>query len=263
MPFATVNGACLHYRVAGRSGRPPIVFANSLGSDMRIWGEVEERLRDRCEMLFFDQRGHGLSEVTEEPYSIAQLGEDLVGLLDHIGWRVVCLCGVSVGGMIAMQVADRHPDRISGLVLLDTAAKIGTVESWNERIGAVEHGGLASISEHVLFRWFPPGYAVRHPQRWAAWRRMLEGTPVQGYINTCKALRDADLQNHLARLTLPTVVRVGSADQSTPPNLVAATAQKIAGADFAIIAGAGHVPSIDAPDAVSDAIWSIGSTGRA
>ncbi|NTG38989.1 3-oxoadipate enol-lactonase [Agrobacterium rhizogenes] len=254
MPFITVNNIQLHYRLSGRRNGPRIAFANSLGSDLRIWGEVEQRLGQDFEMLFFDQRGHGLSEVTDQPYTISQLAADLLGLLNIIGWTQVSLCGVSVGGMIAMEAAAQGPDHVTRLVLLDTATKIGTAAGWNDRISAIETSGIPIVSEQILTRWFPSEYRMREPRAWEAWRRMLESTADRGYINTCLALRDADLTAAAGRLAVPTLVMAGSNDQSTPPELVAATAGQIAGSRFENIPGAGHLPCIDAPDVLAGAI---------
>jgi pimeloyl-ACP methyl ester carboxylesterase len=161
MAFASINGAGIHYRVSGRSGNQRIVFVNSLGTDMAIWADVEAELLDDFEMLFFDKRGHGLSEVTPDPYSIAQLSRDLAGLLNHCGWRSASVCGVSIGGMIAMQFALDEPSRLDRLILMDTAAKIGNPESFAMRIGAIESQGMAASSEQILNRWFPPSYRTK------------------------------------------------------------------------------------------------------
>ncbi|MBB4000199.1 bifunctional 3-oxoadipate enol-lactonase/4-carboxymuconolactone decarboxylase PcaDC [Aureimonas pseudogalii] len=254
MPFHSVNGIVLHYRMHGTPGRPRLVFLNSLGSDLRIWDAVAERLRASHELLFYDLRGHGLSEATPAPYSIERHLADLCGLLDALGWTRVVPVGLSVGGLIAQAFAARHPERVEALVLMDTAARIGTRESWNDRIAAVEGGGLGAIGGAIVERWFGAAFRSSEPATVAGWRTMLERTSVAGYVGTCAALRDADLTPELPAIRAPTLVIAGSEDLSTPPDLVRRTAEGIVGGRFAEIAGAGHLPCIDRPTEVAELV---------
>ncbi|WP_182086304.1 3-oxoadipate enol-lactonase [Aureimonas sp. ME7] len=247
MPFRSVNGIAIHYRLAGPPGRPRLAFLNSLGSDLRIWDEVVERLSRDHELLLYDMRGHGLSEETPPPYSLDLHLEDFTGLLDALGWERVVPVGLSVGGLVAQAFAARHPERVEALVLLDTAAKIGTTQSWNERIASVEENGLASISAAVVERWFGASFRSGEPAALRGWQAMLERTTVAGYAGTCAALRDADLRPECAAIRAPTLVAVGTEDLATPPALVRDTAERIAGSRFVEIPGAGHLPCIDQP----------------
>ncbi len=254
MPFQDINGITVHYRLAGTPGRPRLAFLNSLGSDMRIWDEVAHQLGGAYELLVYDMRGHGLSGATEAPYTIELHLADFVSLLDACGWARVSAVGLSVGGMVAQAFAARHPERVDRLILLDTAARIGTAESWNERIAAVERGGLASIGSAVVERWFGAAFRQSRAATVKGWRAMLERTPAAGYNGTCAALRDADLTGELAAIRAPTLVAVGSEDLATPPDLVRRTADAIPGARFVEIEGAGHLPCIDRPGEVAELI---------
>jgi 3-oxoadipate enol-lactonase len=251
MAFARVNGQVLHHRIAGTHGRPRLVFSNSLGSDFRIWDAVVDRLAGGFEILLYDSRGHGLSDAPSGDYSIADHSADLLALLDHLGWAKVSLVGLSVGGLIAQDIAIRHAGRLERLVLLDTAAKIGGPELWSGRIEAVGRAGLASISDAVIGRWFTEGFARERSAERQGWLNMLERTPAQGYAGTCAAIRDADFTAELGSIGVPTLVAVGDADLSTPPDLVRATAEAIPGARFEIIRDAGHLPCLETPDAVA------------
>ncbi|ODS51426.1 MAG: 3-oxoadipate enol-lactonase [Agrobacterium sp. SCN 61-19] len=251
MPFARTNGVVLHYRLAGRRGAPRIAFANSLGSDMAIWEEVADELGRDFELLFHDKRGHGLSEVAATPGGIADYANDLAGLLDHVGWEDAALCGVSVGGLIAMDFALRMPRRVAKLVLMATAPKIGTPEAWNERIAAVRERGVAAIGDQIMQRWFSPDFRTSRADAFSGWQRMLERTPAAGYVDTCAALRDADLTAAIASIGTPTLVIAGAQDLSTPPDLVAATARRIPAAAIRTIAGCGHLPCIEYPAEVA------------
>lgn len=249
MSFARTNGIVLHYRRLGRGAGPRIVFANSLGTDLAIWDDIADELGGDFDLLFYDKRGHGLSEVALG--GIADHAGDLVGLLDHVGWGSATVCGLSVGGLIAMDMAVRAPERVEKLVLMDTAARIGTPEAWNARIDAVLKKGVAAIGDQIMERWFSPVYRDAEPDAFAGWQRMLERTPATGYADTCVALRDADLTEAIGGILAPTLVIAGAEDLSTPPELIAATARRIPAAAFRTIAGAGHLPCIERPGEVA------------
>lgn len=233
------------------SGSPTLVYLNSLGSDLRIWDGVVARLPEYAH-LRFDQRGHGLSDAPVRPYSISMLALDAIGLMERTGIDRAVLVGVSVGGMIAMRAALERPDLVRGLVLCDTAAKIGDEASWSARIANVRERGLAAMADEVLERWFPPTFRSGRQTEYRGYRNMLERTPADGYVGTCAALRDEDLRDRVAELTLPTLVLGGSEDRSTPPDMVASFARALPSSRFEIVDGAGHLPSIDAPDVVAD-----------
>ncbi|MET0257920.1 MAG: 3-oxoadipate enol-lactonase [Methylobacterium sp.] len=247
MAFAEINGIATHYRVSGRAGGCRLMFLNSLGSDLRIWEEVEALLAPTCEILTYDMRGHGLTETTPAPYALDTLVEDAAGLLNAVGWVSAGLVGLSVGGLVAQGVALRHPERVDSLVLMDAAAKIGTTESWNERIAAVEAGSVASIADAVVARWVSPGFPAEKRAVLAGWRAMLAATDRAGYAGICAALRDADLTTAVSGIDAPTLVLVGEDDVSTPPDLVEATARLIPDARFEPIEGAGHLPCLERP----------------
>lgn len=251
MPFVNANGVVLYYRLTGRRGGPRIVFVNSLGSDITIWDEVAANLEVDFELLVYDKPGHGLSAVESTHASIAGNASDLLALLDHVGWNRAAICGISVGGLIAMDIAVRAPQRLSHLVLMDTAARIGAPEMWNNRISKVKAGGVAAIADEIMARWFSPEFRQHDPDAFSGWQRMLERTSATGYCDTCAALRDVDLMGAIGRITTPTLVMAGEDDLSIPPDLVLATARQIPAASFQAIAGAGHLPCIERPSEVA------------
>lgn len=248
MDFARINGLTLHYRMTGRPGGPAIVLANSLGTDARIWDAVIARLADRYRILSYDKRGHGLSDAPPAPHALDDHAEDLEGLVDHLGIDGFALAGISIGGMIAQRVALRRPGRVKALALCDTAARIGTVASWNERIDAVQTRGIAAIADAILERWFTPAFRRDRTAELAGWRNMLIRTPAEGYAGACAALRDADLTVEIPAIGLRTLVVAGAGDLSTPPDLVRALADLLPDARFEIIPDAGHIPSIEQPE---------------
>lgn len=238
----------LHFRVEGPKAGPALVFVNSLGTDLRMWDAVVALFPQyRC--LRSDKRGHGLSACPAEPWAVADLARDTLDLMDHVGIVRAVVIGCSVGGMIAQSVAAQAPGRVAGLVLSNTAAKIGTAESWQARIEAVQTGGMASIAEAVLDRWFP--VRLRDQPQAQPWLTMLQRCDADGYIGTCRVLADADLRAAMTTLTLPALVLAGSEDQSTPVELVTTFANALPQARLEVIDGSGHIPAIDAPIATA------------
>lgn len=243
------RGAAVHH--VAESGDPagrPIVFANALGTDLRVWDAVLPLLPAGLRVLRTDMRGHGLSDCPPGPWTIADLADDLAAILDARGIRDAAVVGLSVGGLIAQSLASRRPDLVRVLVLSNTAARIGTAESWNDRIAAVEAGGIGPLADAILANWFTAGFRS-DPARLAPWRNMLTRTPVAGYAAACRAIRDADLTASVRMLARPTLAIVGDADGSTPPELVRATAALIPGARFEVVPSAGHIPGVERPEA--------------
>lgn len=247
MQFARIGDITLHYRANGLgSGRPAVVFANSLGTDLRLWDGVHEALPE-LDSLRYDKRGHGLSDLGGTTSSIDDHVADLVGLMDHVGIGRAVICGVSVGGLIAQGLYRSHPDRVSALVLSNTALKIGDDAGWNSRIAEVEAGGVAGLAEAVLERWFTPAFRQPGNALFAGYRNMLVRQSAAGYVATCAAIRDADFTAAASSIAVPTLCVAGDCDLATPPALVEALAAAIPGAAYRLIDGAGHLPMIERP----------------
>lgn len=247
MAFAQINGVVLHYRVQGREDAPVLALANSLGTDARIWDAVIELLSERYRIVSYDKRGHGLSDAPKGDYSVGMHVDDLVGLLDHLGIGRLALAGVSVGGLIGQLFALRYPERLAALIVCNSAARMGDVAMWDARFAAVRDGGLAAIADAVMARWFCQDFRRNRATELAGWRNLLLRTPADGYAGTCAALRDADLRGEVGRIEVPTLVVAGDQDLAAPVELVRGTAEAIPGARFEVIAGAGHIPSIEQP----------------
>lgn len=246
MQFAKVNGVTIHHQVIGAAGKPLIVFANSLGTDFRIWRDVVVRLAGDFAVLCYDMRGHGLSDLGETPYTIEDHAADLAALMDHLGFDDALVCGLSVGGMVAQQLWTDRPDLVSGLVLCDTAHKIGTAESWAARIEAVEAAGIEVVADAVMPLWFTEDF--RGTPDGQGYRTMLCRQPLAGYVATCAAIRDADLTEVAKRIDVPALVIVGDEDGSTPPRLCADFAKLIPGSRFEVIKHAAHIVPVEQPD---------------
>jgi len=252
MNICDLGDVRLHWRADGDPAGVPVVFSNSLGTDLRVWDRVVPRLPAGVRAIRYDARGHGLSSCPPAPYSMGVLVRDAERLMEALGLGGALFVGLSIGGMVAQGLAVKRPDLVRAVVLSNTAVKIGTSEMWRERIAAVEAGGVAAVAEGVLARWFTPGF--RETPELEAWRNMLVRTPAEGYAGACAAIAGTDLMTPTSGLRLPALAIAGSEDGSTPPDLVLETAGLIPGAKFHLIRGAGHLPCVEAPDVYAAAL---------
>lgn len=251
MPFIQLNDIALHYADEGDKSAPAIVFSNSLGTDFRIWDAMIASLKSNglnARFIRYDKRGHGLSDVTPQPYKMDRHVDDLIALLDALGAKEAVLVGLSVGGMIVQGVYGKRPDLVRALVLSDTGHKIGGGSLWDDRIKAVNEGGIEALEAGILERWFSENYRKADNPDFAGYRNMLVRTTIDGYCGTSAALRDADFTEIAKSITVPTMLLVGSNDGATPPDMVAETHKIIPNSRFEIIDGPGHLPCIEAPD---------------
>jgi 3-oxoadipate enol-lactonase len=251
--FADVPGTRLHYRMDGTRGKPVLVLSNSLGTDLSMWQPQMDALRPHFCVLRYDARGHGQSGVPAGPYTVEQLGRDVVALLDHVQAERATFCGLSLGGLTGMWLGVHAASRIDRLVLASTSAYIGPAELWNQRIDKVNAGGMAAISDAVLARWFTPDFIARERDTLARMKAMMDRQPPAGYVACCAAVRDADLRESVARIGAPTLVIAGAHDVATPPAQGAWVAQQIAGAQLVELA-ASHLSNIEAKDGFNAAL---------
>lgn len=249
MQTMSTSGITLHIRDEGpRDGRA-VLFANSLGTDLRVWDALLPLLPAGLRIVRYDKRGHGLSDATPAPYAMDRLVADAEAVCGGLGLRDVTFVGLSIGGLIGQGLAAKRPDLVRALVLMDTAAKIGTAQMWQDRIDAITAGGVEALADPILERWFTPAFRAANPG-FALWRNMLTRTSVAGYTGCCAAIAGADLTDSTRALRLPVLAMAGDADGSTPPDLVRATAD-LCGADFHVIPDAGHIPCVEQPQATA------------
>lgn len=245
MKFADLGDVQLHYRIDGPPDGAPIVFANSLGTDLRLWDAVLPHLPDGLRIVRYDKRGHGLSSAPPAPYSMGSLIRDAEGLLDHLEIRDCVFVGLSIGGMIAQGLAVKRMDLTRALVLSNTAAKIGTPSIWQDRIAAVRSGGIDAIADTIMERWFSRDF--RSSGDHVLWRNMLVRQPVDGYLGCSAAIAGTDFYTPTSGLRLPTLGIAGNEDGSTPPDLVRETVDLIPGSKFELMRRVGHLPCVEHP----------------
>ena len=253
MPYAELNDTCLHYRFDGPGAAPVLVLSNSLGTDLGMWEPQIEAFARHFRVLRYDSRGHGASQVTPAPYGIEQLARDVIGLLDGFGIRSAHFCGLSMGGMVGQWLGVNAPERISRLVLCNTAAHIDAAEMYNNRIKTVREGGMAVIVDAVLDRWFTAAFLKRQPAAIGPLRATLLATPTEGYVASCAAVRDMDQRQSVSAIRRPTLVIAGSGDQATPPEDGRYLAEQIEGARYVELPAA-HLSNIEAAELFTAAV---------
>jgi 3-oxoadipate enol-lactonase len=244
MPSVEKNGDKIHYALSGAPNAPVIIFSNSLGANLSMWDPQAADLEKKFRILRYDTRGHGRSSVTPGPYSIEQLGSDVLTLLDALNIHRANFCGLSMGGMIGMWLGLNAPSRIERLVLSNTGTKIGSEKGWNSRIEMVRSDGMKAVAAGVIERWFTPEFRARSPQIWESALHMLEASPPEGYAANCAAVRDYDAREKISEIGAPTMVISGAKDSATPPADGRFIADRISGACYVEL-DAAHLSNIE------------------
>jgi len=216
LPFANVNNTRLFYRLEGRAGLPVLVLSHSLGCDHEMWAPQMPDLTRHFQVLRYDTRGHGASDVPAGDYTLEHLGRDLVELGNSLRIQKFALCGLSMGGAVGQWLALDAPDRLTALVLANTSAKFAPADTWEARRRAVREGGMQAIVDSVMQRWFSAEMLAQGDPSVQSVRSVFLGTDPAGYVSCCAALRDMDFTGRLGRIHMPTLVIGGAGDPSTP-----------------------------------------------
>ncbi|MCP2070919.1 UNVERIFIED_ORG: 3-oxoadipate enol-lactonase [Pseudomonas lini] len=253
MGFVKLAEGELNYRFDGPQDAPVLVLSNSLGTDLHMWDEQVAAFSEHFRVLRFDTRGHGQSLVTEGPYSIEQLGRDVLAMLDQLGIDKVHFCGLSMGGLIGQWLGINAGQRLHKLVVCNTAAKIGDPSVWNPRIETVLRDGQAAmvaLRDASIARWFTPDFSEAQPATAKKITDMLAATSPQGYAANCAAVRDADFREQLSSIRVPLLVIAGTEDAVTPPSGGHFIQERVSGAEYAEFYAA-HLSNVQAGAAFS------------
>jgi 3-oxoadipate enol-lactonase len=259
-----LNGNDVAYRFDGPAGAPVVMFGNSLGADMSMWDDNLDGFTRNYRTLRYDVRGHGGTAALPAPYSMADLVEDAVALLDALRIAKVHFVGLSLGGMFGQLFGASHPERLLSLTLCDCASEHTARDAWQTRIDMVRAGGVAAITEATLQRWFTPEMPARAPQTVERVRNMILGTSTEGYVGCASAVRDLNHTGLLHKITVPTLVLVGEHDMGATVAQARIIEQNIRGAALVILENAAHVPNIERPAAFNQAVLAfLDSVGAA
>lgn len=246
-----MNAARLHATVDGPAAGPVLVLGSSLGTTGAMWQPQVARLAERFRVVRYDHRGHGGSEVRDEPCTVADLARDVLGLLDRLGVGRAHHAGLSLGGMVGMWLAAHAPERVDRLAVLCTSARLGPAHGWLDRASAVRAGGPAAVADAVVQRWFTPAFATARPEVVARHRAMLVGTDREGYARCCEAIATMDLVADLRRVTAPTLVVAGAEDLATPVEHAALIAATVPGSRLVVVEPGAHLVSVERADEVT------------
>lgn len=241
------------YTEDGPADAPVVVLSNSLGATRGMWDPQVPALAERFRVVSYDTRGHGESPAPAGPYTLDDLVDDVVALLDRLGARRAHVVGLSLGGMTAMRLAAREPARVDRLVALATSAKPDP-QGFLERAAAARTGGTAPLAPTVVSRWLTPGYAAEHPELVARLEAMVAGADDEGYALCCEVVAAVDLREDLGRITAPTLVVSGVEDPALPPPHQQAIADGIAGASLVSVSPGAHLPNLEQPLQVTGAL---------
>jgi 3-oxoadipate enol-lactonase len=253
MAFIETKTARFRYELTGPSNVPVLVFSNSLGTDLRMWDGQVDTFKQRFQVLRYDARGQRDSSITAGPYSIELLAQDVIDLLDGLQIQKASFCGLSMGGMVGMMLAQKFPQRLHKIVLCNTSPKIGTLESWNARIETVNAGGMQAVADGILERWFTPTFRATRRAEVEVTRQMLLESPPKGYVACSAAVRDMDQRETIASIRVPALVISGASDPVTPPADGRFVASQIDGARYVELPAA-HLSNVEAAEAFNEAI---------
>ncbi|MBV9533799.1 MAG: 3-oxoadipate enol-lactonase [Solirubrobacterales bacterium] len=244
----------LHFELAGRDSAPALLLGGSLGTTLRMWEPQVRALESQLRLVAFDHRGHGGSPGPPGPYEIADLGRDVLALLDRLGLERACYCGVSIGGMVGLWLGVNAAERVDRLVLISTSAHMDGA-AFLQRAAAVRAAGTPEVvADAVVSRWFTPRWAAQHQDVAARYREMISATPAEGYAGCCEAVASFDLRGELSRMAAPTLVIAGSGDPATPPEHGRLIAQAVPDGRLVVVEQAAHLASVEQADAVTSLI---------
>lgn len=235
-----------NYKLQGTPNSPVLMFSNSLGADLTMWDELVPYLLPYFRVLQYDTRGHGQSELTDGPYTIEQLGQDVIDLLDTLKIDKVYFCGLSMGGLIGQYLGINYPDRLHKLIISNTDAKIGTVERWNDRIKTINEQGMQAIVDATMEKWFTESYHQTHPSRVAEMKKIFLANRPEGYTACCAAIGNADFRADIKQIQLETLIITGDEDAVTNVAQAEIMQKEIAGTELKVF-HARHLPSTELP----------------
>ena len=253
MADVDAGGCRLWYSVEGPADGEPLLLSNSLGTTADLWAAQLPELARSFRVIRYDTRGHGRSQAPPGPYTLERLGQDALAVLDAAGATRAHVCGISLGGLTAMWLALFAPDRVGRIVLANTNARVGTNESWDQRLADVRAHGMAAVAAATLERWFTPSFREHGAETCERIRAMVSACSPEGYAGCCAALRGADLREQLSAITAPALVITGVHDPVTPPAAAADLAARIPHARLVTLPAA-HLSNVEQAAAFTSAV---------
>lgn len=253
MPTYISNDAQINYQTFGDASKPALVFSNSLGTQFSMWQSQIEFFKSSHYVICYDTRGHGASSAPQGPYSLEQLGQDVVNLLDHLNIAQAAFCGISMGGLIGQWLAIHQAHRFSHVIVCNTAAKIGQEQAWNDRAALVREQGLEPIASTAASRWFTAAFVQKNLKIVEKLSNELSAGSLEGYASCCEALAKADMREQLKEISIPVLIIAGQQDPVTTVEDGQFMQARIAGSQIFEI-DASHISNIEQPQVFNKAI---------
>jgi 3-oxoadipate enol-lactonase len=221
-----------------------------------MWDRQRRAFGDRYRVIQYDARGHGRSSVPAGPYTIAQMAGDALAILDAERVATAHVCGLSLGGLTALGLTLRAPERVRTLTMANTGARIGSVEFWDARMTLVRERGMTAVADAAIPNWFTEGFRTREPETVQPFRTAIESTAVEGYLGCCAAMRDEDLRTSLSAVRCPLLAIAGALDRSTPPALLQFVHEQVPGSRLVTLEAA-HISNVEQHAAFNAALSSV------
>ena len=253
MPTFTSNDAQINYQTFGDATKPALIFSNSLGTNFKMWQAQIDFFQQDFFVICYDTRGHGASSAPQGPYSIDQLGQDVVNLLDHLNVEKAAFCGISMGGLTGQWLAIHRPERFNQVVVCNTAAKIGQEQAWNDRAALVREQGLQPIASTAASRWFTEPFIQSNATVVNNLQNDLAAGSAEGYASCCEALAKADVREQLKDITVPVLVVAGQQDPVTTVVDGQCMVERIANSQLFEI-NASHISNVELPNEFNQAV---------
>ncbi|WP_130802032.1 3-oxoadipate enol-lactonase [Acinetobacter ihumii] len=249
----TSQEVTLHYQIFGDAHQSALIFSNSLGTNLSMWQKQIDDFKQNFFVICYDTRSHGASSTPQGCYSLDQLGNDVIQLLDHLNIAKASFCGISMGGLTGQWLAIHFPERFNQVIVANTAAKIGQAQAWQDRAKLVREQGLKPIAETAASRWFTEDFIQQHSLTVASLSNDLAAGSAEGYANCCEALAQADLRDELGQIDIPVLIIAGQHDPVTTVADGQWMQQQIAHAQLAEI-NASHISNIEQPEQFNQCI---------
>ncbi|MEV0032569.1 3-oxoadipate enol-lactonase [Nocardia sp. NPDC050793] len=247
-----MNTVPVHVLDEGPADGPAMVLSGSLGSDLRMWDpQVPALLRAGFRVVRYDHRGHGSSPVPTGPYSLADLGGDVLAMLNRVGVRQAHFVGLSLGGMVGMWLAQHAAERLRTLTLCCTSVDLGQTGSYGSRARLVRAEGTAGVAAGVVQRWFTPQWHNTHPDHIDFYENMVAATPAEGYAACCEAIETMDIATGLSAIDVPVLVVAGENDQATPPAHGSRIADAVGHGRLHVVRPAAHLANVEQSEALT------------
>jgi 3-oxoadipate enol-lactonase len=249
------SGCPIHVQIEGPADAPALMLSNSLGTTLEMWDDQIPAFTRHFRVIRYDRRGHGRSGASAGAYTMEQLGQDVLAILDRLGIGKTNWCGLSMGGMVGMWLGAKAADRLERVVLANTGAYYADKQPWNDRMKAVEARGMGAVAEGTMERWFTKPFREREGAKVERFKEMVMATPVQGYVGCCAAVRDMDHRELLPQCSAPTLIIAGRQDPATTLQMAEDLHANIKGSQLGILEAA-HISNVEQPEAFAHCVLS-------